>query len=84
MFVAPFLFFYAAFLIYPAIEVAYLSLTDSDITGQGAFVGLQNYRELIGDADFWASFWHTLYFIVADGRSEYSRRVFCWRSWSCA
>jgi multiple sugar transport system permease protein len=64
MLVAPFLFFYAAFLIYPAIEVAYLSLTDSDITGQGAFVGLRNYRELIGDADFWASLWHTLYFIA--------------------
>jgi multiple sugar transport system permease protein len=62
--VAPFLLFYVIFLIYPAIQVVYLSLTNSDITGQGSFVGLQNYAELILDGDFWASLWHTLYFIV--------------------
>ena len=62
--VAPFLFFYVAFLVYPAIQVAYLSLTNSDITGQGTIIGLQNYAELIRDADFWASLWHTLYFII--------------------
>ena len=62
--VAPFLFFYVAFLIYPSIQVAYLSFTNSDITGTGTFVGLQNYAELIHDADFWASLWHTLYFII--------------------
>jgi multiple sugar transport system permease protein len=62
--VSPFLFFYVAFLIYPSIQVAYLSFTNSDITGTGTFVGLQNYAELIHDADFWASLWHTLYFII--------------------
>ena len=62
--VAPFLFFYVAFLVYPAIQVAYLSLTNSDITGQGTIIGLQNYAELIRDADFWASLWHTFYFII--------------------
>ena len=64
VFVAPFLFFYGAFLIYPAIQVCYLSLTNSDIAGQGNFIGLQNYAELIRDRDFWASVGHTLYFIV--------------------
>jgi multiple sugar transport system permease protein len=64
IFVAPFLFFYVAFLIYPAIKVTYLSLTDADITGAGAFIGLKNYSKLISDADFWASLWHTLYFIL--------------------
>src|ERR1700757_2013480 len=63
VFVAPFLFFYGVFLIFPAIQVAYLSLTNSDIAGQGAFVGLQNFVELMHDQDFWASVWHTLYFI---------------------
>ena len=63
-FVVPFLFFYGVFLIYPAIEVVYLSLTNSDIAGQGGFVGLQNYIALIGDQDFWASVWHTIYFVV--------------------
>jgi multiple sugar transport system permease protein len=63
-FVAPFLFFYGAFLIYPAIQVCYLSLTNSDIAGQGVFIGLQNYVELIRDQDFWASLGHTIYFIA--------------------
>ena len=44
--------------------MAYLSFTNSDITGAGSFVGIQNYVELIRDADFWASLWHTLYFIL--------------------
>ena len=64
LFVAPFLLFYVAFLIYPAIQVAYLSFTNADITGQGSFVGLQNYVELIRDPDFWAALWQTLYFIL--------------------
>src|SRR6266404_9796022 len=64
VFVAPFLFFYGVFLIYPAIQVCYLSLTNSDIAGQGSFVGLQNYIALISDQDFWASVWHTVYFVV--------------------
>jgi multiple sugar transport system permease protein len=62
--VIPFLFFYGLFLIYPAIQVAYLSLTNADIAGQGKFVGLANYAELVHDQDFWASILHTLYFIV--------------------
>src|SRR3982074_50327 len=64
VFVAPFLFFYGVFLIYPAIQVCYLSLTNSDIAGQGSFIGLQNYINLISDQDFWASVGHTVYFVV--------------------
>jgi multiple sugar transport system permease protein len=64
VFVAPFLFFYGVFLIYPAIQVCYLSLTNSDIAGQGSFVGLENYIALISDQDFWASLGHTVYFVV--------------------
>jgi multiple sugar transport system permease protein len=63
-FVAPFLCFYGLFLIYPAFEVCYLSLTNSDIAGQGGFIGLQNYVELIRDQDFWASVGHTIYFVI--------------------
>jgi multiple sugar transport system permease protein len=63
-FVAPFLFFYGLFLIYPAIQVCYLSLTNSDIAGQGGFIGLGNYAELMRDRDFWASVAHTIYFVL--------------------
>ena len=51
----PFLFFYGLFLIYPALQVAYLSFTSSDIAGRGWFIGLANYVELAHDGDFWAS-----------------------------
>jgi multiple sugar transport system permease protein len=63
-FVTPFLLFYGLFLVYPAFQVAYLSLTNSDIAGQGHFIGFANYLELARDADFWASVWHTVYFII--------------------
>ncbi|HYY29583.1 MAG TPA: sugar ABC transporter permease [Chthoniobacterales bacterium] len=63
-FVTPFLVFYGLFLVYPAFQVAYLSLTNSDIAGQGHFIGFANYLELARDADFWASVWHTVYFII--------------------
>ncbi|MBV9491343.1 MAG: sugar ABC transporter permease [Verrucomicrobia bacterium] len=62
--VAPFLFFYGLFLIYPAIQVCYLSLTNSDIAGQGGFIGLGNYTELMHDREFWDSVVHTIYFVV--------------------
>jgi multiple sugar transport system permease protein len=63
VFVAPFLFFYGVFLIFPAIQVAYLSLTNSDIAGQGTFIGFQNYAALIHNQDFWESVVHTIYFV---------------------
>lgn len=64
MLVAPFLFFYGLFLVYPAIQVCYLSFTNADIAGQGGFIGLKNYVELMHDQDFWASVAHTVYFVV--------------------
>jgi len=62
--IAPFVIFYVLFLVYPALQVVYLSLTNSDIAGQGRFVGLANYQELISDQDFWAAVAHTVYFVV--------------------
>jgi len=62
--IAPFVIFYVLFLVYPALQVVYLSLTNSDIAGQGRLVGLANYQELISDQDFWAAVAHTVYFVV--------------------
>jgi multiple sugar transport system permease protein len=63
-FLVPFLLFYGVFLIYPAIQVGLLSLSNSDLAGRGQFIGFANYLELAGDRDFWSSLWHTLYFIL--------------------
>ena len=62
--IAPFVLFYVLFLIYPALQVAYLSLTNSDIAGEGRLIGLANYQELVSDRDFWAAVWHTVYFVL--------------------
>jgi multiple sugar transport system permease protein len=62
--IAPFVLFYILFLIYPALQVAYLSLTNSDIAGEGRLIGLANYQELVSDQDFWAAVWHTVYFVL--------------------
>jgi multiple sugar transport system permease protein len=62
--VAPFLIVYGAFLIYPTIRVILLSFTNADIAGKGAFIGTANYVKLWSDPLFWASLWHTLYFIL--------------------
>jgi len=62
--VAPFLVVYAAFLVYPTIRVIHLSFTNSDIAGIGTWVGTANYQRLWKDPLFWASLWHTVYFII--------------------
>lgn len=62
--VGPFLVVYLAFLIYPTIRVIELSFTNSDIAGIGTFTGVANYVRLWKDPLFWASLWHTAYFII--------------------
>jgi multiple sugar transport system permease protein len=64
LFVLPFVILYLLFLVYPAIQVCYLSLTNSDVAGQGQFTGLNNYVTLFQDQDFWASVAHTGYFVL--------------------
>ena len=62
--VAPFLIVCVAFLIYPQVRVIELSFTNSDIAGVGKWVGGENYARLWKDPVFWASLWHTVYFII--------------------
>jgi multiple sugar transport system permease protein len=62
--VAPFLVVYGAFLIYPTIKVILLSFTNADIAGIGSYIGTANYVKLWKDPLFWASLWHTIYFII--------------------
>ncbi len=62
--VLPFFAFYCAFLLYPTVRVITLSFTNSDIAGKGHFIGTANYIHLAMDPLFWASLWHTIYFII--------------------
>ncbi|HVO21146.1 MAG TPA: sugar ABC transporter permease [Anaeromyxobacter sp.] len=61
---APFSFFFLVFLIYPTLNVVYLSFTNSDIAGVGKLIGAANYLKLFRDRYFWDSLWHTFYFVI--------------------
>jgi multiple sugar transport system permease protein len=65
-FLAPFLIFYALFLILPLVLDVVMSLFNTSLVlpGLGSFAGLGNYRELFGDSRFWQAMWHTILFTL--------------------
>jgi multiple sugar transport system permease protein len=64
-FVAPFMVFFLAFLIWPMIHGFYLSFTDTSLTGAGgSLIGLTNYTEVFSDGDVWRSLGNTAWFTL--------------------
>jgi multiple sugar transport system permease protein len=59
---APFLFLFILFLVAPALQTFYMSLTESSLTRTDAVIGLANYATLVHDPAFWQSVGHTFYF----------------------
>ncbi|MBT2410675.1 sugar ABC transporter permease [Streptomyces sp. ISL-12] len=53
LFLAPALLGFALFYAYPTLRGVYYSLTDYSLLAAPDFVGADNYRELIGDEQFW-------------------------------
>ncbi|QJD30574.1 carbohydrate ABC transporter permease [Methylococcus geothermalis] len=71
-FVAPALALLVVFFFLPVGAALGLSFTDFDIyaladIGRLRFVGLDNYRRLFGDAEFWTALRNTLYFVAVGG-----------------
>lgn len=66
LFLAPFILFYAAFMIGPTIWMMIASFfnTSTVRSGLGSFAGLDNYLEMFSRDDFWSSLWHTLQFTL--------------------
>ena len=62
--VAPFLFIFVAFFLYPTYSVIALSFTDAPLIGDGNWVGLANYKKLLNDRLFYTSLWNNLYFVL--------------------
>jgi ABC-type sugar transport system permease subunit len=56
VFVLPFLVVFLAFSVYPLFFTLRLSFTDWHGSGAARWVGLDNYRYLLTNGDFWASF----------------------------
>ena len=71
-FLTPALVLVGLFFVLPVLAGLLLSLTDFDIYSVGApgtarFVGLGNYRHLLGDPTFWKSVGNTLQFVLVGG-----------------
>src|SRR5262245_17483173 len=54
----------ASLTLFPVAASFYFSLTDYPIFDPPRWLGLANYRELIGDSRFWLSVWNTFYFAL--------------------
>ncbi|NUL81127.1 MAG: sugar ABC transporter permease [Armatimonadetes bacterium] len=64
-FVAPWLIGFFAFALYPVLSTLYLSFTDFDALSPPRWVGLDNYIDLVGDADyFWRSLYNTAFMLI--------------------
>jgi multiple sugar transport system permease protein len=68
VFMAPALLLIAAFLVFPALWVLYLGLTNYRLTGVAAaepqFVGLDNLLDAASNPTFWSSTWLTVEFVL--------------------
>ncbi len=63
--IAPYLLFLSVFLIYPIFFSVWLTFHDWNIVSpEIPFVGLENYRRLIGDELFYKALWNTFRFIL--------------------
>lgn len=63
-FVGPFLIVFALVFIAPVLYSLYLSLFRNQLVGGNAFVGLDNFVRVFGDAQFWEGFWHVALFLI--------------------
>ncbi|TKK89244.1 sugar ABC transporter permease [Herbidospora galbida] len=61
-----FLIFYA----YPTVRGVWYSFTDYSLLNDPAYVGADNYRELVGDAQFWNALKVTAYYVVVNIGSQ--------------
>jgi multiple sugar transport system permease protein len=66
LFAAPFLVLYVLFLIGPVLIGLLVSFfnTATVVPGLGDWVGVDNYAEVLGSGDFWASMWHSTLFTL--------------------
>ena len=65
LFVLPAFILYLIFMVYPFFRSIYFSFTSwNGVTAVKEWVGLTNYRELVGDSLFWLSLWHTVIWVI--------------------
>lgn len=64
LYVLPALAFVGFFVIWPLMQLCYLSLTDTSLLGGGKFIGFENYIKAFEDKSFWRALWFTVKYTV--------------------
>ena len=64
LFVSPWLFGFAVFLVYPLLANFQMGMTDYSGFGDATWIGLKNYQELLADPLFRESLYNTLFYTV--------------------
>src|SRR5204863_9698238 len=64
LYLAPMVALVGIFLLYPAVDTVWTSLTDSTGIGKANFIGVDNYTALFKDPEFTTSFVNTLYWVA--------------------
>ena len=62
--IAPAVIGFAVFFAYPTAQGIYYSFTDFHVLSAPNWVGLDNFKQLLGDDVFWHSLWVTVYFVL--------------------
>ena len=64
LYLIPLLVFLVAFMLYPTFYCLIMSFCDYVMKGAPEFAGLENYRDLLEDSDFWQALWRTAYVLI--------------------
>ncbi len=64
LFLAPALLATAVFVAYPILAVVYYSFTDYSVVTPPQWIGLKNYQQLLGDANFWLSLRNSFIYLI--------------------
>ena len=62
--ILPLLVLLAAFMLYPTFYCMFMSFTDYILKGAPEFCGLENYRDVLHDGEFWVALGRTFYILV--------------------
>ena len=63
-FLLPFTILYTVFTIYPVLQGSYISFFKWNLMGKQGYVGLDNYKTILGDSFFWLALWNTTKFVL--------------------
>ena len=63
-FLLPFTVLYTVFTIYPVLQGGYISFFKWNLMGKQGYVGLANYKTILGDSFVWLALWNTTKFVL--------------------